>query len=875
MTFKNNLVVFLLVSLVWYVIEQLHVPGWAVGLIALPLSLFVGLRLMLASSERASRNPQPLPTGVAYAARLKRLGMLAGSYEALGFRYADGFLMPSFPEVLVFLLRHAEEPITVALYDMGTKATTDLGTAFEDDWELDTSTQTEHSGHRRERSLLQHFGSATPDELVARHRDAIAFLREQGLSPRLDDGRTPRDEFLESIRRTYAEMRAKRFWMLRMLGGHFTNAGRRMSVPIREQYANGLPGRPWVAARGERTSSADVLAERAAAMTASRPAPAPLPRAVTPSRGKRGGSSLQRQLAITLTLLAISGGITGWAAVRERRDLATLRSGVSAERRAALQRLRHTKIEPAKLVPALAAAAGDPDAAVRSDVLATWSERAPGDAALHLALGGALADPEGLVRKVAARRIAALDESQATDALRDQVLARIGDGSAPAELRADALGALGAWMPRDRRADEALLAAFGDADPAVRLAAVRLISSPRLRAIDSSAALAAHLADPDRRVRRLVGEALARAGADANGDAVVALVARRLDEQDPLVRASAVATLDLMAERTEAPTPALAEALRDVDARHRHSDAELRALLHRIDEGSAPLTRVDSFARFGGREIDYTTPEGWMVAVRPVGDPWLERVESPDGRVTGRASLAARAAEIAEYDPSYDVALARYGIVHEFVLKLDAVPAFAAPLVHEPAAEADIQAFESRYGVSLPEHVRAFLHRTNGFGATLPAAVDLESRGVDRARAGIWPIAEWRHPSEVTEQRWLRKFLAKLEIWATADEKRALAESRAAGLEKSFIIGRDETISVEEIVLRPPHAADNDDWDVIKVPLIGGLEDENVHKVATLDAVANSLAALRFEGRSIGAGGAASGDDAIVDDILGSADDDV
>ncbi|MFN7955809.1 MAG: HEAT repeat domain-containing protein [bacterium] len=862
MTFKNQLVIFLVVSVVWTLIEHLHVPGWAVGLIALPITLVGGVALLMLSSERAARNPQPIPKTAAYQQRVRRLGKLAGTYEAMGFEFADEFLLASFPEVVVFLLRHRSEPITVALYDLGKKTITDVGTPFADDWELDTSTQTEQSGHRRPRALLQHFGAATPEELVARHRDAIAFLREQGLEPALDRDQHPREEFLASLQRSYREMRSRRFGIVRMIWGQLTNAGARMALPIREQYPEGLPGSAPRSARVAAETST-VLGARADALATGRPAPRSAPPKPPAPRVRSRWTSVQKQLAITLVTLAASGGFLGWTTLRERRDLAALRSGTSADRRTALGRLRYARIEPEKILPALAAAVSDPDAELRGDVLTEWVERAPGSAEVHAALGRALGDPDPRVRARAARRIADLDEADADDGLRDVVLARAAD--ADAGVRATALSALRAWAPRDRRADEALIAALADDDAAVRLKAARLLSSPRLAAIDASAAFAARLGDPDPRVRPLVREALASAGAQANGDSVVALVARRLTDPDPAVRRAAIATLDLVAERVEAASPTLATALREIDARYRHTDAELGELLRRIGDGSEPLTRVESFARLGRREVEYTTPTGWMVAVQPLGELWLARVESPDGRVTGRATLVARGSEIASYDPSFDVALARYGIVHQFVLKLDAVPAFATPLVHESAADAEIQAFEARYGVALPEHVRAFLRRTNGFGPKLAATLDTKVHRFRDERAGIWPIASWRHPSEVTEQRWLRKLLTKLAVWTAPDAKRSDAESWTASLEKSFVIGGGDRFGPVDVLLRPPHVADNDDWDLMLAPLGGELHGARNEKFATLDAVASSLASARFEGRYVGIGGVSAGEDAPVD----------
>ena len=56
MTFKNQLVIFLVVSVVWTLIEHLHVPGWAVGLIALPITLVGGVALLMLH-RRLSRRP--------------------------------------------------------------------------------------------------------------------------------------------------------------------------------------------------------------------------------------------------------------------------------------------------------------------------------------------------------------------------------------------------------------------------------------------------------------------------------------------------------------------------------------------------------------------------------------------------------------------------------------------------------------------------------------------------------------------------------------------------------------------------------------------------------------------------------------------------
>ncbi|MEU9151574.1 fumarate reductase/succinate dehydrogenase flavoprotein subunit [Streptomyces sp. NPDC048417] len=177
----------------------------------------------------------------------------------------------------------------------------------------------------------------------------------------------------------------------------------------------------------------------------------------------------------------------------------------------------------------------DLDASVRRTAVSVLTETAP--VGTGRALAGALADPDGGVRSVAAASLRELVETLPPEpALREALAGAL--AVADPVVRAAALDVLRAL----RLGDVGLFAAaLSDADPAVRIEAVRALVS-----VDAAEALADAVADPSREVRVTVAKALGTvgaAGAVAQVDGVLDALTALAGDPDVLVRGAAYEAL--------------------------------------------------------------------------------------------------------------------------------------------------------------------------------------------------------------------------------------------------------------------------------------------------------------------------------------------
>ncbi|MFJ3796544.1 fumarate reductase/succinate dehydrogenase flavoprotein subunit [Streptomyces sp. NPDC090088] len=179
----------------------------------------------------------------------------------------------------------------------------------------------------------------------------------------------------------------------------------------------------------------------------------------------------------------------------------------------------------------------DRDASVRRTAVAVLTETAP--PGTGQALAGALADADAGVRSAAASSLRELVETLPPEpALRDALAAAL--AVSDPVVRAAALDVLRAL----RLGDPGLFAAsLSDADPAVRIEAVRALVS-----VDAAAALARAVADPSREVRVTVAKALGTVGAAGSGaaperDGVLDALTTLTGDADVLVRGAAYEAL--------------------------------------------------------------------------------------------------------------------------------------------------------------------------------------------------------------------------------------------------------------------------------------------------------------------------------------------
>ncbi|MET9081464.1 fumarate reductase/succinate dehydrogenase flavoprotein subunit [Streptomyces sp. NPDC004237] len=179
----------------------------------------------------------------------------------------------------------------------------------------------------------------------------------------------------------------------------------------------------------------------------------------------------------------------------------------------------------------------DRDASVRRTAVSVLTETAP--PGTGQALAGALADADAGVRSAAASSLRELVETLPPEpALRDALAAAL--AVSDSVVRAAALDVLRAL----RLGDPGLFAAsLSDADPAVRIEAVRALVS-----VDAAAALARAVADPSREVRVTVAKALGTVGSAGSGaaperDGVLDALTTLTGDADVLVRGAAYEAL--------------------------------------------------------------------------------------------------------------------------------------------------------------------------------------------------------------------------------------------------------------------------------------------------------------------------------------------
>jgi len=192
------------------------------------------------------------------------------------------------------------------------------------------------------------------------------------------------------------------------------------------------------------------------------------------------------------------------------------------------------------------------------------------DSAAPAALAYALKDPNGSVRKLAARALASVEPATATDSVSEALCEALGDEMP--EVRANAAEALG--RIGGPAAGRALSEAIADADATVRNKAALALA--RLKDARAVPALAAQLAQAGPG-RPHAAEALGNF-ADAGANAALVSV---LKDTDPHVRAAAVESLckigdartlkilESLAEKEQEPTvaEAMARAIEDLSGR--------------------------------------------------------------------------------------------------------------------------------------------------------------------------------------------------------------------------------------------------------------------------------------------------------------------
>lgn len=232
--------VYLIVSFVagiifWQTLVFFGFSFWKI-LLMMPLLAYAQMIVANQFSFRDSLEFQPVPeTG--YEKRLVVLSLNEQLLGNFGFRKTDEFYLRTSNDLVAFVYRHEQYPITFCDYHLGgDKQWSDLITKFDNDYSLTTS-NSKYGGviKRQKGNLLQNFESRHFQELLAQHLEAGKFLCEQDLQIKNLQSQNFRQWFMEGFKKEGKEIR-KPHMPLKIMYGMMTNYKQRYAKPIQQQF---------------------------------------------------------------------------------------------------------------------------------------------------------------------------------------------------------------------------------------------------------------------------------------------------------------------------------------------------------------------------------------------------------------------------------------------------------------------------------------------------------------------------------------------------------------------------------------------------------------------------------------------------------------
>jgi hypothetical protein len=197
-------------------------------------------QLMFLFNSRASRKLWPIPER-GYDRRREAMEADEHLIFNLGFQKVDEFYLKTISDAVVYVYKHRSEPVELCLYHLGINRACDFITRFEGDITVTTATAKSAGAVKRPpRRLLQIVPGESYDTLLEKHRSAIAFLCNHGISPVNPPASAFRALFVNSMQEFYNRGRSERFFLLRFFGGLLTASGQNYRLPLERQYPSGL-----------------------------------------------------------------------------------------------------------------------------------------------------------------------------------------------------------------------------------------------------------------------------------------------------------------------------------------------------------------------------------------------------------------------------------------------------------------------------------------------------------------------------------------------------------------------------------------------------------------------------------------------------------
>jgi hypothetical protein len=173
-------------------------PLWTFALF-IPALIYTQILVSNNYTFRDSLALEPIPeTG--YEKRLQDLETNQPFLSQIGFVKFDEFYMQTSNDLVAFVYQHLDLPIIALDYDLEILKQIDFDTKFEGEITLTTTNcKTAYMHERSDEKLIQSFPEMSFEELFNKHKQAVEFLKDQGLEPLEINHKYFRQEFLDEF----------------------------------------------------------------------------------------------------------------------------------------------------------------------------------------------------------------------------------------------------------------------------------------------------------------------------------------------------------------------------------------------------------------------------------------------------------------------------------------------------------------------------------------------------------------------------------------------------------------------------------------------------------------------------------------------------
>jgi hypothetical protein len=225
---------------VFFTSDLLGIPIWVVLAVVVPLAVIGMTVYSFLYNVRPDLKVEVIPTK-GFGERMRALEVEAAALEKLGFRKVDEFYLKIIPDCIVQVFGKEDETLHVFLYHLGQKMSSDVITAFKNDYNLTTGASADGGNiPPSPKDFLQTFDMARYERLLEEHGKAIEFLKSNRLEPqKLSDGMM-RDLLLKSFKKLSERVRQNLFWPILLIYWVISKRGRMYARSIEEQYKLGI-----------------------------------------------------------------------------------------------------------------------------------------------------------------------------------------------------------------------------------------------------------------------------------------------------------------------------------------------------------------------------------------------------------------------------------------------------------------------------------------------------------------------------------------------------------------------------------------------------------------------------------------------------------